>query len=360
MSASELNDSDLHINLDCSLNRNFKFNGTELYIDVDNFSKNPEILKKLISDVTLLYVPKDEYPHNYWYEYSDLCEKELSKDIRKAMQLHKLGYFESTKDAFIEIYNERADSDIVEHFEDYARVEHDTSLTADIEKLFFIEDKEELYDLIFAAIVQRYRVLDNSTVIDIISPREKIEFSYVAVNKDTDALDTTTQSSSLYCDCADEALEQLFKLAKLSSLHFAEALKESDLFGQNEQLKLDTVNKFLSIKAGDFSENELILKSSNDMIDIIDNASFGGTPLLFGFVAAKDIIEAKLGEQYTLSGSVNIGLIDFSNGSGYITGAKECTITFNPENIIMRSDAHISVDQIFGLCRDQMYIKPID
>ena len=216
-------------------------------------------------------------------------------------------------------------------------------------------DIEDFLQDVTQRIIDHCEDNDESNILDSIGNHEYIEMSF------SPALDDELEYETCCCSVETAFINEsacaaaLFQLTNISPNNFADHL-------QKLGYDADVVSNYreLELKIGtDFSQLEPTITCS-DLIDIFDNASYGGSAVVFGFINIKNFIENYAdGKSVHITGNPQIGLVDWGNGSGYLCTAKEAHVILNKNNIAVETSHHYSTDSIFGfsLRNTTIYLK---
>lgn len=293
-----------------------------------------------------------------WEEREEWDSKTLSKAIEAALETHGTENQTATtfKGEFEYHLIEQLDDEVSIYQDDKRRdyiagnVAMDEQTAIDYLSAIIPSFDEEVFkDNVFDAIVEHCVNNDTSSIIDSIGNREYIEMSF------SPAMDTTVEYDSFCCSVEtaflteyesttiDPSIEALFKLANVSPLVFAEYLQGK---GYEEEVveKYRAINDQVSI---DTDHKQAL--TCEDVLDILENATYGGTSVVFGFIDAREFIEKyESGKTVIVAGNPQIGIVDWVNGSGYLARGDETKVVLSPRNISVETSHRYNVDSIFG------------
>ena len=311
----------------------------------------------LATEYANFIISAEEPSFTVWGEYEEWDSKILSKAIEAALEAH--GTENATSTTFKhEFGNQLADllSDDLFICQDDARrdyiagnvpMDEGTAISylSDVVPNF---DETLFKDALFDTIYDHCIETDSSSILDSIGNHDLIEMSF------STAMDSTVEYDSYCCSVEtvfltddnleiDPSIKALFELINVSPLQFSEHLHDNG-YAEDIVEKYRAIDSQVSIDTA--REASLTCK---DIVDVLDNATYGGTAVVFGFINVREFAENyESGKTVTVSGNPQIGIVDWNNGSGYLAGGKEAKVALTPQNISVETSHHYEVDSIFG------------
>jgi len=147
----------------------------------------------------------------------------------------------------------------------------------------------------------------------------------------------------------DDKLQPLFTMANVAPKAFMNYLQEQ---GYDEEV----VARYKELKDTSNSSKPQVL-SCESIVHVLDNASYGGIPMLTAYIAASEFVSRDITKGFYLDNGV-IGLEDMINGSGHNEGMEKDTKLFvSVENISsVRALTGSSMrDNVYGYYRPALY-----
>ncbi|MGR5366995.1 hypothetical protein [Photobacterium damselae] len=296
--------------------------------------------------------------YSAWDESAEWDSKTLSKAIESALEVF------GTEDSSSITFKEEFENQLIE------QSSHDIFAWLDDKRHSYIKDNVEMceqeaigylsalipsfdadeFECVLVGTINDHLIYtDQSSISDTLGNREYIEIAF------SPAMNTTIEYESYCCsvetaflsenttNSIDPSIKALFELANVSPLAFSKHLQSK---GYEEEIieKYRAIDHLVTID----TERQQAL-SCTDIVDVLDNATYGGTAVVFGFIDAMDFINNyDDGKTVIITGNPQIGVVDWANGSGYLAGGNSVKVVLNPQNISLETSHHYSVDSIFG------------
>lgn len=251
---------------------------------------------------------------------------------------HNYDYQNFHSDAYYEEFHDLAEC-CVESLVEAAK-EQDIDFDDEIESEEFAETLRELA-------IEAIADADKSTYVDILPTFGSLEFNFTyGFDNDEQYIDDfhiehESNCSSLETIIVDERLENFFSMANISSVDFAKHLEQK---GYSSEL----VEKYKNLKPTN-DENLPARMTCDNVIEVLDNATYGGIPMITFFANVSDLLKADPERGFYINKGA-LGLEDVINGSGH---NEDLDISNHPMLIKFEDIKYLNAP--LGYSRDEVY-----
>lgn len=203
-------------------------------------------------------------------------------------------------------------------------------------------------DLLRYAMEEKMAENDKSEITDLMNNHTRVEFVYAkGFNWEDDCTYDRSTTHDGNCSCletisVDENLQYLFDMANISPKSFIEYLTSSEV-------DPEVIERFNLLQ--DNTTDTAPLMTCEAIVEVMENASYGGLPMLTAFVNASSFVQRDITKGFYLDNGV-IGLEDLGNGSGHNESMIE------GQKIFIGPDEFMSVKANYGNgydVRDNVY-----
>jgi hypothetical protein len=348
---------------------NFYTNKKTEEISIDTTLDIETALTSLVTDDGFNKVMSGMAEQTYPCQFSHGNDTHGSEEwAKKLFNVFQKGGKEAVEDMLIENTDQNDD-----HFYAFQEVlknpdwdELKESLESVLQNAFTDETDiaDKINDLMTEHMVELIAKRDDSVPLDALSPYLEVELCYIPGYGESNGLEDMWITNRGVCSSAtdvipDNNLANFLRFVNVSSdeyIHAAFKQSQANLQDVSEDWKT------FSVKA-DLSKPALI--SAEDVVEILDNATYGGVPVIAFRTNLKSLIEQdfsadRVMKLETASGAdavAQIGIHDFINGSGHLATFKESEITL-PANLddlaCTQGNGWYGIESVYGLMHSYM------